>query len=393
MKGWRPRCPKASLYDQLFQHYFDYPQETERTIQHLNRPLQWFPPHWFLQGQSLASGRMGRVYIMSCRIPYQKKSKTMIIREINVCMIKQQTEKEDNAAIPNRVIGITAIPLNKHHRYKLALVSEAVEFSLEQLIPQVDQWTFQKTCRLAMSLASAVRDMSDVHPNLQPRNVLVHPDLTLAIVDGLDDWPTIPLSTRYGRYPYIAPEIAYGYATTISKQANVYALGIMLWQLGSGVLFPNSAQVSPQVYQLNSLEHFDHDYHKLVQQCLAKDPLHRPTAESICNSLVPILMSSKKNHALHTNEIRDRQIIIAKYLVRCDAKHDLQALLQGASLSKRIMMQVTMTLDWHAVEKEATVKLCHNNNKRKHAPHDHVMTKKDVYRGVDLPELMQLGYV
>lgn len=435
MKGWKPTTHEYNtLYDQLFEHYFDYPKETEEAIRSLTRPLQWFPPHWFSSTTnipSLNSGRMGRVYIMSCKYPQQKKPKKMIIREINLCMVKQQ----EKVTIPNRVIGITAVKSkHKENHHKLAFVSVAVEHCLEQLIPQVEQWTFQKTCRIALSIASTIRDLhtrDKIHPNLQPRNILVsniydENTLKVELVDGQDDWPSIPISTRYGRYPYISPEICYDHSKTIIKESNIYALGIILWQLGSGVIFPNSVTVCPEVYQINQMKHLDPAYQDVILRCLSKHPEKRPTAETICDALIRILMSNmtfKKDSLLHTTEIRDRQMVIAKYLIRNQAKNDLDELMQGASLSKRMMVQVMVSLEWRSSSPTTTTtppppqKKCHyhsqqrkendicedehgryipanrSSKKQKYIRQPYrVSSKKDVYCGADLPELMQMGF-
>lgn len=435
MKGWKPTTNQfKSLYDQLFQHYFDYPNETEEAIRSLKRPLQWFPLQWFSNGKALStSGRMGPVYIMSCKIPHQTESKTMIIREINLCMVKQQ----EILTIPNRVIGITAVP-SKHkvHHYKLAFVSVAIEHSLEQLIPQVDQWTFQKTCRLALSLASTVRDLHKrdlVHPNLQPRNVLVsnvydEHALKLELVDGQDDWPSIPLSTRYGRYPYISPEICYHHANTITKQSNIYSLGIMLWQLVSGVVFPSSVAICPRAYQITLLKHIDPAYQDLVVQCLSKDSENRPAAETVCEALVRIIMSGMNFRTSttgnNTNQlagkyvsgIRERQMTVAKYLISCRAKSDLEELMQGASLSKRMTIHVLLSLQWrsnspsHAPVSRSKcyteeddmcedvhgryIPACVNRKKQIYQKRIYrIAPAKEVYCGADLPELMQMGMV
>lgn len=402
MKGWKPTTNQfKTLYDQLFHYYFDYPTEIEETIRLLDRPLQWFPPQWFEHGKLLPSGRMGQVYIISCRIPHQKPRTKMILREINLCMLKQQ-----QITIPNGVIGITAIQSKRH--YKLALVFPAMQHSLEQLIPQVDQWTFQKTCRISLLIASCIRDLhqsNGVHPNLQPKNILIsniynEHALKLKIVDGQEDWPSLPLSTRYGRWPYISPEISNQYANTLNQESNIYSLGIILWQLASGVIFPNSITVCPKIYQINTLKHVDPVYQDIIIRCLSKDPNNRPSAETICEVLTSVLMTDimvKKrdsHNALRVNAIRDRQITITKYLAQCKpfytAKQALQDLMEGASLSKRMMIQVTISLERHWQQQETPT--------LKKQPISHYVStetkyyNENIYYDTDLPDLIQMGY-
>lgn len=401
MKGWKPTTNQfKTLYEQLFHNYFDFPIEIEKAIRLLDRPLQWFPPQWFEHGKLLPSGRMGQVYIISCRIPHQRSRNKMILREINLCMLQQE-----KVAIPKEVIGITAI--RSKHQYKLALVSPAMDYSLEQLIPQVDQWTFQKTCRIAILTASCVRDLhrsKGVHPNLQPKNILVsniydEHALKLKIVDGQEDWPSLPLSARYGRWPYFSPEISYEYAA-LKQASNIYALGIILWQLVSGVIFPNTTTVCPTTYQINTLKHVEPAYQNIITRCLCKDPNNRPSAETVCELLTNVLMTeivAKKRdiyHALRVNAIRDRQITVTKYLAQCrpfhTAKRDLQDLMEGASLSRRMMIQVTISLERHWQEETPVLK---KHPIKRYVPTEiEYHTNENIYYDANLPDLIQMGY-
>lgn len=94
MQGWKPITNQYdTMYDQLFHHYFEYPAETEKHIRLIRKhhPLMWFPPQWFEHNQPLLSGRMGQVYLTQCRLPY--KTKRLVVREINLCMITQVRKK------------------------------------------------------------------------------------------------------------------------------------------------------------------------------------------------------------------------------------------------------------------------------------------------------------
>ncbi|KAF1796485.1 kinase-like domain-containing protein [Mucor lusitanicus] len=347
MKGFRPISHQyKSLYEQLFHHYFEHPVETEKRIRLLqqSRPLQWFPPHWFEHSQPLPSGRMGQVYLSQCRLPWKKTR--FIVREINLCMISQGDKLQ---TCPNQVVGITATRSKQNHR-RLAFVSVAADATLEQLIPQVDQWSFQKTYRTALMIASSVRDFHQqgrIHPNLQPRNIAMFQPNSMTLID---DWPCIPLSSRYGRYPYIAPEICYAHAH-IDQQCNMFSLGVILWQLGTGVLFPSATSVSPSVYAMDPIQHMDPAYNTLVMQCLSTRE-KRPTADQVCDALVRILMSEMacpRPLQPHATCVRERQSALVKYLA-CfvpESNPDLQLLMQGSSITKRMMLQVAVSLERH----------------------------------------------
>ncbi|KAK4516985.1 uncharacterized protein ATC70_000313 [Mucor velutinosus] len=432
MKGFRPISHQyKSLYEQLFHHYFEYPVETERHIRLLqqSRPLKWFPPHWFEHSQPLPSGRMGQVYLSQCRLPWKKTR--FIVREINLCMISQGNKLQ---TCPHQVVGITATR-SKQNRRRLAFVSIAADATLEQLIPQVDQWTFQKTYRTALMIASSVRDFHQqgrIHPNLQPRNIMTFQPNSMTLID---DWPCIPLSSRYGRYPYIAPEICHDHAH-INQQCNLFSLGVILWQLGTGVLFPSATSVSPSVYAMDPIKHMDPAYSTLVMQCLSTHQT-RPTADQVCEALVRILMSEMacpRPLQPHATRIRERQSAVVKYLA-CflpESNLDLQQLMQGSSITKRMMLQVAVSLErhhlyWHPSAAAACQKKqqqqqqrsrrlsqssndeqdntcqdehgCYVLHKKKHKYQKRtyrVLTQKNdvscfnIY-GADLPDLMQMG--
>ncbi|CEG84596.1 hypothetical protein RMATCC62417_18372 [Rhizopus microsporus] len=332
MKGWRPRDEQyATLYDELLHHYFSDPCKLQKVFEQCDQPLLWLPYTWFRSIKALPSGIRGQVYLAHCRLPWKCCKINMAIRAVND--ITQQCLKH--------AVGITAIPSKYKKDYLIGLVSIAADASLEQLIPQVDQWSFHKIYRTAFMTASAVRDLhkiDKVHPNLQPKNILIK-GTQFSLVD------TQPLDkTLYGRYPYFAPEMR------VDQASNVYALGIILWQLVSGVIFPTSVAVCPEVYKMEPLKTVDASYQTIFTQCLAKDPCLRPTAQQVCDSLITLLLqhtSISRQLWEHGEEVRQRQARIVKYLLHCHQNVAVPAmndLMQGASLKKRMMLRITASV-------------------------------------------------
>ncbi|KAI8988027.1 kinase-like domain-containing protein, partial [Mycotypha africana] len=275
MKGWMPAIisPKRpDLYTQLLYHYFDYPLEIKKALSRSKRQLQWFPPQWFQQCQPLSpSGRMGQVYTSQSFVSIRSND----------------------------------------------------TITLEQLIPQVDQWSLQKLYRVALSLCSTVRNFhaqNKVHPNLQPKNILICSNTinntnsdsqqlkhtlsesrrrssTLVSSDNdsielIDYWTSLPLCSHYGRYPYIAPELYIDVSnTSMTQKSNIYSLGIILWQLACGVIFPTSIHISSALYQLTACRHcLPPEYGDLIARCLNPNPSKRPSAEQLCECLLRLLM-------------------------------------------------------------------------------------------------------
>ncbi|KAI8380086.1 kinase-like domain-containing protein [Blakeslea trispora] len=336
MKGWKPSSDQyESLYDQLFDHYFGYySHQVQQFVQH-HPYLTWFVPKCFEQSQPLPSGRMGQVYLT------QYQYKKLIVRELDLCMVTQNVNQVDE--LPLELLGITATRRRGQSNHRFALVYLAAECSLEQCIPQVDQWSFQKIFRTALSISSALRDSARVHPNLQPHNILLfHHQQQWSLVDN---WSIVNnISPYYGRYPYLPPE------GTLTRASNIYSLGVILWQLASGLVFPQCSPVLPDVYKMLPMTDTIHPaYKELVIRCLSKSPQQRPTASDVCDVLLNLLVSemscSLYDKQVHAQSIRDKQWIAARYLASCcsSSSADMQALLIGASISKRMMIQMVIS--------------------------------------------------
>lgn len=298
---------------------------------------------------------------------------------------------------PSSVIGITATR-SKYKKKNLALVSLAADASLEQLIPQADEWSFKKMMRTALATTAAVRDLhrqGKVHPNLQPRNLLVYQN-RLELVDDQDCFAH-KQDAFYGRWPYIAPE------HQVTPSANIYSLGIMLWQLSSGIVFPHWVTTSPDLFRIRPLKHMDEGYQQLWKKCLSREPASRPTADDVCEALVQTMMSHMalghectndmlKSEALaHAAEVRQHQMNIARYLAHvnpCVAKQALADMTERASLSKRMMFQMAVSIErrWQKSPKK-------ERKRRVLEDDDCAMTSCNSVYGTDLPDFVQIGYV
>lgn len=215
----------------------------------------------------------------------------------------------------------------------------------------------------------------------------------------IDNWPSIPSSSTYGRYPYIV------------GHSNTYALGIMLWQLASGVIFPQSVPVSPLVYDINPLPYVDPAYQDIIVKCLQKDP---PTMDQICDALVRILMTEmacpSRLHQQHISAIQNRQSLILKYLVSHNAsKQDVHNVLYGASITRRMRVHVALSLDplfhWHPKQQQKSNPPRRLSISSQEDDGCYIVRKKKVHHdstvdnqascslyGADLPELMQMGF-
>lgn len=80
--------------------------------------------------------------------------------------------------------------------------------------------------------------------------------------------------------PYIAPEVARGEYT---EKSDVYSLGVIMWQLISGVLFPPPHVLIdfPDLYKIEWVPGICQWYQQVTMACLEPLPENRPTAEEI----------------------------------------------------------------------------------------------------------------
>ncbi|KAI8365319.1 kinase-like domain-containing protein [Radiomyces spectabilis] len=339
LEGWASSSQNA--YQQLFEQYFDQPVAIARIVQDLQssakQPLIWFPPAWFQYQKSMVSGRKGPVYRTRCHAPWGDCGITL--RQLHVPLTK----------CPQETVGITAF---EQH---LMLVSYTAT-NLEEAIAQMDQRNFKMIYRMALLMAGAVRDLhreNRVHPNLQPRNFFLQPNReTMALVDT-DDLPTTAKGLIYGRWPYIAPEqCQLGGPTTY--EANIYSLGIMLWQLVSGVVFPSHIRACPQVFSLCRFKNITPAYESIYLRCLSSRPEMRPSAEDVSNELVSILMDElaigrvQSRASRSISDVRERQMVIARFFARCRstvAKEALDDMVRGAPAGKRSVILMAASLE------------------------------------------------
>ncbi|ORZ21123.1 kinase-like domain-containing protein [Absidia repens] len=87
-----------------------------------------------------------------------------------------------------------------------------------------------------------------------------------------------------GRWPYVAPEIAQG-LTGPTTEADIYSLGVILWQLISRVTFPSNAPVDPWVFRIEPIPGILPEWEQLYADCLVSDPAKRPSAYMVYRRL------------------------------------------------------------------------------------------------------------
>ncbi|QMU74304.1 serine/threonine-protein kinase [Streptacidiphilus sp. P02-A3a] len=164
-------------------------------------------------------------------------------------------------------------------------------------------WAVAVAAQLCSVLA-AVHAVPVVHRDLKPRNVLIHPDGTLTVLDlgvaAVLDADTTRLTrtgSPVGSPVYMAPEQAMG--GPVGPAADLYALGVVLHELlsghapftGSSALGVLHRHVYEQPVALRQVRpEVPEPLEELVLRLLAKDPRERPAnAQEVYRVLAPLL--------------------------------------------------------------------------------------------------------
>jgi serine/threonine-protein kinase len=184
--------------------------------------------------------------------------------------------------------------------------------------PSVD---FQQKCNILIRVADGLGYLHGkriFHRDLKPANILVAHDgtpclldLGLAILDDSDQ-PLEMQMTRLslanevlGTLPYLSPEQACGQSSTADARADVYAWGVIAYEILTGTsptpmdgsfqdqLFGVLTSKPPHAHMINP--NIPRPLSKIIMNCLEKSPQNRPQSGST-------LAWHLKRHALKINQ-------------------------------------------------------------------------------------------
>jgi hypothetical protein len=120
----------------------------------------------------------------------------------------------------------------------------------------------------------------DCHGELHPKNIFnIHPDRLHEYKPRQYIWHRAVRECHtdgvYGRLPYLPPE-AVGADVRPNIKWDMYAFGILMWQMVSRVVFPPDQYMNKEVYQIDAVPGVPRWYEQLYLSCLDRDPSKRP---------------------------------------------------------------------------------------------------------------------
>ncbi|KAL0094646.1 kinase-like domain-containing protein [Phycomyces blakesleeanus] len=304
--------------------------------------IPFFPPSWFVDKQRQNHGDyqgLAPSYIARFVPPYRLASVPERWDEVFLKGLTVDPDHQldmDPELITNTlsIYGLTVHYDSRLGYSRLMMVMKKatygnLETSLEKEIP-VD---YNKPRMLALSVTKALKDLhwEYVHGNVHPRNILLNfADYVGELIDITFMQRSRSLQRRHsananetqtdrtssvgvgGRWPYVAPEMAMP-SSRLTTAADIYALGIILWQLVSRVTFPDNTLVDPFVYRIEPIPGVMKEWEDLYTDCLNTDPSKRPNAYMVYRRLEKL--SADVPFSLHTLEyVHQRRGEIRQFL-------------------------------------------------------------------------------
>ncbi|KAI9246714.1 kinase-like domain-containing protein [Phascolomyces articulosus] len=267
--------------------------------------LPFFAPSWFVEKEPQRHGGakegLAASFVARFVPPYRlthvpERWDRVFLKGLTVMDLTRQFMVEPNyffSTIP--ILGLTLhFDPNTGYSYLVLVLKKAPYGSLEESLEREIPTNYDKPRALALSVTKRIKDLhwEFVHGNVHPRNIL------LSFADTIGDLADITFMQRNsqsehycchqgGRWPYIAPEFCTTRAP-LTSAADIYALGIILWQLVSRITFPDNALIDPHVYRIEPIPGIMKEWEDLIADCLQPDPGKRPNAYTVYRRLEKI---------------------------------------------------------------------------------------------------------
>ncbi|EIE89454.1 hypothetical protein RO3G_14165 [Rhizopus delemar RA 99-880] len=265
--------------------------------------MPFYPPTWFInKSKQSKSECMAPSYLATFLPPYRLEHVPERWDQVFLKGLTVQPGQKSNLdpILINTTISILGLTVHfdeQSQSSRLMFVMPKAKFgNLESHIQNELPTDYLKPCQLALSITMDIKNLhwTFIHGNIHPRNILMnYADYVGELVDvsfmKRTNDTTLSLA---GRWPYLASEIV---STGQSTEADIYALGIILWQLISRVTFPNDAPVHPHIYRIEPIPDVLKEWQDIYIDCLSKDPSKRPNAYDLHKRLTDLYSQLKQN--------------------------------------------------------------------------------------------------
>ncbi|KAI9496945.1 kinase-like domain-containing protein [Zychaea mexicana] len=265
--------------------------------------MPFFPPSWFADkepqrhggaNEGLASSFVAR-FVPPYRLTHvPERWDRVFLKGLTVMDLTRQFTVEPSyifSTIPIHGLTLHFDP-STGCSHLVLVMKKASHGSLEESLEHDIPTNYDKPRALALSVTKRIKDLhwEFVHGNIHPRNILLNLADTLGDLSDITFMQRNSHSEHYrhrggGRWPYIAPELA---NHNMSSAADIYALGIILWQLVSRITFPDNALIDPHVYRIEPIPGIMKEWEDLIADCLQSDPGKRPNAYTVYRRLEKI---------------------------------------------------------------------------------------------------------
>ncbi|CDS11625.1 hypothetical protein LRAMOSA03888 [Lichtheimia ramosa] len=259
--------------------------------------MRWYPWRWFSDLVLIGSGGFSAVYAAHVALLYDASQDGQTIgqhkRPVAIKVVDEKILNEiivqSRAFLALLFHGITVCESTGDI---LMITTLAEEGNLEHRIGKPVEYGLDMmnvtdiVTRLAFNLASLHDEIGMCHRNIHPANVLCSDDdyflIDFRFSTASNEASDVIKSFmgHYGRAPYIAPEVR---SAIYTEKSDIYSLGVIMWQLISGVVFPSPEVFmdAEDVYRIEWVPGVPRWYQELTMACLEPCPEHRPLAEEV----------------------------------------------------------------------------------------------------------------
>lgn len=227
---------------------------------------------------------------------------------VSILRFEREAQAAASLAHPN-IVEIYDVGEYKDHHY---IVMEYIAGkTLKQVIRSRGPLVNEEAVDIMKQLCSAVAEAHSrgiIHRDIKPQNVIVKADGSLKILDfgiatALGSVQLTQANNVMGSVHYLAPELAKG--EPASFQSDIYALGIVLYEMLSGdvpykadqavqVALKHMREPMPSVRAINST--VPQSLENIITRCTAKDPsLRYPNAEEMLVDVSTCLRPERLN--------------------------------------------------------------------------------------------------